>query len=99
MLTNGAPDGRASQQGGHDNVGAADIAIGDGGIVGKVVLDLSAYLCEPPVQTDEQETPIAQKFRRFSLDSVTGKLEQPPYDKHRQGAAPDPGEPGTDGKA
>jgi hypothetical protein len=42
----------------------------------------------PPTDTDEQEMPVMEKLRRFALEGVADKLENPSEDEQSQPIPP-----------
>src|SRR5579872_2419637 len=47
-------------------------------------------LCPPPADADEQETPVAEEYRRLSLKGVADELKNPPDDKKQKCVEPQP---------
>src|SRR4029079_4412957 len=45
---------------------------------------------DPPAQADEEEAPVVEELRRLALEGMADELEDPAYQKQREGEGPDP---------
>src|ERR1700683_3021681 len=64
----------------------------------RTISGFAVNLGPPPAHADEQETPVAEKLRRFALEGVADELENPSQNKESERVGPEAMEENAAGK-